>query len=91
MKHRYVLVSKNEDGVRVFGVYHDRDYAERIAAKINERIEAVEDRELAEWTSVPYEVREGMAPDGHGRVGVLHIHPHSAERAYRFALGENDS
>lgn len=90
MKNKYVLVSKNEDGVRVFGLYHDRQYAERVAAKINERIERAEEAEFAAWECQSSE-EKGMAPDGYGRVGVLNVHAHNSERAFRFALGELDS
>lgn len=87
---RYVVVSQNDQGVRVFGTFRDRDRAEALAARVNKKVEAVEDREFAEWHALPHE-EKGMAPDGYGRAGVLIVHKPSVARAFRFALGELDS
>jgi hypothetical protein len=87
---QYVVASKNEDGVRVFGVYRNRAAAEALVQKVNAEIERREDAEFAEWqTTEPGS--DNMVPDGYGRCGVLIIHPKSYKRALRFALGELDS
>lgn len=86
---RYVVVANNLGGaVRVFGAFHDRAKAEALAARVNERIEKIEDADFAEYRA---DADATMAPDGYGRCGVLIVHPWSARRAEKFALGEYDS
>ena len=85
---RFVVVVRIEDALRVFGTYSDRDRAEAFADKLNAEIEAREDAEQEAWNNLDSDDK-GMAPDFHGRAGVLYVHTPRYREALAFGLTGN--